>query len=73
MTKDSYVKELNSDITNLTLKIYSEFPELYINLDEMPMRLSNKDNEIGLQLQYLESLKELYQSFQNFVKEEKSK
>jgi hypothetical protein len=73
MTKDSYIKELNSDITNLTLKIYSEFPELYIHLDEMPMRLSNKDNEIGLQFQYLESLKKLYQSFQNSVEEKKSK
>lgn len=65
MTKDSYIKELNSDITILTMKIYSEFPELYIKLDEMPMRLSENDNEIGLQFHYLESLKELYQSFQN--------
>ena len=65
MTKDSYIKELNSDITILTMKIYSEFPELYIKLDEMPMRLSENDNEIALQFHYLESLKELYQSFQN--------
>jgi len=57
MNKDTYIRELNTDITNLTIKIYSEFPELYVNLDEMPMRLSDRDNEIGFQ--YLESLKEL--------------
>ena len=72
MNKDTYIKELNTDITNLTLKIYSEFPELYIKLDEMPMRLFNKDNEIGLQFHHLESLKELYQSFQNSAEEKKS-
>ncbi len=72
MSKETYIKELNTDITNLTMKIYSEFPELYIKLDEVPLRLSNRDNDIGLQFQYLESLKELYQSFQNSIEEKKS-
>lgn len=65
MIKEIYTKELSSDITDLTNKIYLEFPELYDNLDETPQTHSGNNNDIGLLFQYLESLKVLYQSFKN--------
>jgi len=65
MIKELYTKELSSDITDLTNKIYLEFPELYSNLDETPQTHSGNNNDIGLLYQYLESLEVLYQSFKN--------
>jgi hypothetical protein len=52
-------KDLINDIFDITTKIQKEYPELYENLRETPLFISNKENDIinADFEQYLESLK----------------
>lgn len=55
------LKKLNEEITRLTLKIESDYPELYRYLDENPMTLptgSHPEIEKEVLSKYLQSLKE---------------
>jgi len=56
------LQEIENEITELTFKIESKYPELYRFLDENPITIpTKKDPDIDTQimLDYLESLKQL--------------
>ena len=58
------IQEIEDEITKLTFKIESEYPELYQFLDENPITIpckSNPDIDKKLMQDYLESLKQLLQ------------
>ncbi len=60
-TKD----KLLAEISELTLKIENEYPELYVFLDEMPNTLPHEDEpdlDIEALQEYRESLKELIEN-----------
>jgi hypothetical protein len=55
------IQKLTEEITQLTLKIESDYPELYRYLDENPMTLpagSHPEIEKDVLSKYLQSLKE---------------
>lgn len=57
-------KALNAKILKITLRIQSEFPELYPYLEEMPITISNT-NDPEINLSYL---KKYYNSLENMLK-----
>jgi hypothetical protein len=62
-----------NEITQLTINIETNYPELYRSLDENPMTLPTSQNpqmDKVVMKQYLDSLKELLESY---VEEEKIK
>ena len=56
------LQEIENEITTLTFKIESDYPELYQFLDENPITIPTKGNttiNAKIMLDYLESLKQI--------------
>jgi hypothetical protein len=70
------LQELTKEINEMTLKIEQEYPELYRNLDEIPITISQSDH-INLTLEnfsdYLDSLKQILKHHIEVHKNKKNK
>lgn len=58
-------QELTQEISQLTLKIEQNYPELYQHLEENPITLTADDGEVSAAScqEYLDSLKSLIDSY----------